>query len=185
MESNKNPINEILLEVKTRIKRGEIGAIKGIGGIHLVCLADQDEIVLKLRNRKGERKNKPFALMVPDLDIIKDDFEISDVEKEILYSFRRPIVLLNKRKNRNTSKISEYVAPGLNNIGFMLPYSGIHHLLFDYIGNIPLIYTSGNSSHIPMAIENYEIFKQLDGIADFYLLHNRKIHQRADDSVLS
>lgn len=184
MESNKNPINEILLEVKTRIKRGEIGAIKGIGGIHLVCLADQDEIVLKLRNRKGERKNKPFALMVPDLDIIKDDFEISDVEKEILYSFRRPIVLLNKRKNRNTSKISEYVAPGLNNIGFMLPYSGIHHLLFDYIGNIPLIYTSGNSSHIPMAIENYEIFKQLDGIADFYLLHNRKIHQRADDSVL-
>ncbi len=122
--------------------------------------------------------------MVPKLDVLKDFMEISDKEKELLTSFRRPIVLLEKSQNFNNSNISEFVAPGLNNIGVMLPYSGIHYLLFDHFGDRPLVYTSGNKSNIPMAIENDKIFDQLNSLTDFFLLHNRPIFQRADDSVL-
>ena len=176
---------EVILKITAkRIKDGEIAAIKGIGGVHLVCLANDDKTVLKLRRRKGKRKNKPFALMVPDLNIIKDYLKISNKERELLTSFRRPIVLLEKSRNFNVSNISEFVAPDLNNVGIMLPYSGIHYLLFDHVGKQPLVYTSGNKSNIPMAIENEKIFDQLNDLADFFLLHNRPIYQRADDSVL-
>jgi hydrogenase maturation protein HypF len=177
-------IDEILKITTKWIKEGEVAAIKGIGGVHLVCLANDDEPILKLRRRKGKRKYKPFALMVPNLEIIEDYFNISERERELLSSFRRPIVVLEKNKNFNKSDISEFVAPGLNNIGIMLPYSGIHYLLFDHIGKQPLVYTSGNKSNIPMAIENEKIFDQLNNLADFFLLHNRPIFQRADDSVL-
>lgn len=179
-----NSIDEILKITAKRIKEGEIAAIKGIGGVHLVCLANDDKTVLKLRKRKGKRKNKPFALMVPNLSILEDYLKISDKERRFLTSFRRPIVLLEKSSNFSASNISEFVAPGLNNIGIMLPYSGIHYLLFDHIGKQPLVYTSGNKSNIPMAIENEKIFDQLNNLADFFLLHNRPIYQRADDSVL-
>jgi len=178
------PISAILEESADRINNGGIVAVKGIGGVHLVCLADNDDIILKLRKRKKKRKYKPFALMVPNLKIINDYFIISEKEKEIIQSFRRPIVLLKKNYKYPQSNISELVAPGLNNIGFMLPYTGIHHLLFDYIGKKPLIYTSGNKSNIPMGIENDKIINQLNELADFFLLHDRKIYQRADDSVL-
>ena len=177
-------IDDILQETTKRIKEGEVAAIKGIGGVHLVCLANDDKTILKLRRRKGKRKYKPFALMVPNLNIIEDYLNISNVERELLTSFRRPIVLLEKNRNFSGSTISEFVAPGLNNIGTMLPYSGIHYLLFDHIGKQPLVYTSGNKSNIPMAIENEKIFDQLNNLADFFLLHNRPIYQRADDSVL-
>ena len=179
-----NSIDEILKITAKRIKEGEIAAIKGIGGVHLVCLANDDKTVLKLRKRKGKRKNKPFALMVPNLSILEDYLKISDKERRFLTSFRRPIVLLEKSSNFSASNISEFVAPGLNNIGIMLPYSGIHYLLFDHVGEQPLVYTSGNKSNIPMAIENDKIFDQLNNLADFFLLHNRPIYQRADDSVL-
>ena len=177
-------INKILQETAVRINRGEIVAIKGIGGVHLVCVADDDEIINKLRKRKGERKFKPFALMVPELEVIENILKISDKEKELLTSFRKPIVLLERKNLRENSIISKEVAPGLNNIGIMLPYSGIHYLLFDYVGKKPLVYTSGNRSYIPMGIENSKIFEQLENLADVFLLHNRPIHQRADDSVL-
>jgi hydrogenase maturation protein HypF len=177
-------IDEILKITAKRILEGEIAAIKGIGGVHLVCLASNEKTILKLRRRKGKRKSKPFALMVPNLGILRDYLNISDKEREVLTSFRRPIVLLEKGQNFQNSNISEHVAPGLNNIGIMLPYSGIHYLLFDYIGEQPLVYTSGNESNIPMAIENEVIFDQLSNLADFFLLHNRPIYQRADDSVL-
>ncbi|MFX1259663.1 MAG: carbamoyltransferase HypF, partial [Promethearchaeota archaeon] len=180
----KESIKDILQETAKRINEGEIAAIKGIGGVHLVCLADNDDIIFKLRERKGKRKYKPFALMTPNFKIIEKFFVISEKEREMLTSFRRPIVLLKKKKNFNNSTISNQVAPGLNNIGFMLPYSGIHYLLFDYIGKKPLVYTSGNASNIPMGIENNNIFDQLQHLADFFLLHNRTIYQRADDSVL-
>ncbi|MFX1480832.1 MAG: carbamoyltransferase HypF, partial [Promethearchaeota archaeon] len=142
------------------------------------------EIINKLRKRKGERKFKPFALMVPELEVIENILKISDKEKELLTSFRKPIVLLERKKLREKSIISKEVAPGLNNIGIMLPYSGIHYLLFDYVGKKPLVYTSGNKSYIPMGIENSKIFEQLENFADVFLLHNRPIHERADDSVL-
>jgi len=176
--------DEILKTTSKRIKEGNIAAIQGIGGVHLVCLANDDKTILKLRRRKGKRKNKPFALMVPNLDVLEDFVKISNKERELLTSFRRPIVLLEKNKNFESSSISEFVAPGLNNVGIMLPYSGIHYLLFDHIGKQPLVYTSGNKSNIPMAIENEKIFDQLNNLADFFLLHNRPIYQRADDSVL-
>ncbi len=177
-------INAILEETAKRIMEGEVAAIKGIGGVHLVCLANDDKTILKLRRRKGKRKNKPFALMVPNLKIIDEYFNISEGGKELLTSFRRPIVLLEKSDKFNKSKISSFVAPGLNNVGIMLPYTGIHYMLFDYVGNQPLVYTSGNKSNIPMAIENNQIFNQLYNLADFFLLHNRTIYQRADDSVI-
>jgi len=181
---NDDSIEGILQETVKRINEGNIVAIKGIGGVHLVCLADNDDIVLKLRKRKGERKYKPFALMVPNLQIVENIFIISKKETELLNSFRRPIVLLERANSNDNSLISKSVAPGLHNVGVMLPYSGIHHLLFDYIGEKPLIYTSGNKSYIPMAIENTKIFDQLEDLADVFLLHNRPIYQRADDSVL-
>jgi hydrogenase maturation protein HypF len=177
-------IDNILKETTKQIERGSIIAIKGIGGVHLVCLADNDDIIIKLRKRKGERKYKPFALMVPNLQIIENFLKISNKESELLNSFRRPIVLLEKKNTNDNLLISEQVAPGLHNVGVMLPYSGIHHLLFDYIGEKPLIYTSGNKSYIPMALENARIFDQLEDLADIFLLHNRPIYQRADDSVL-
>jgi len=179
----RNSIDVILRETAKRINEGEIVAVKGIGGVHLVCLTD-DNIVIKLRKRKGERKFKPFALMVPNLEIIENMLKISIEEKELLSSFRRPIVLLERRSPINNSIISNQVAPGLNNVGIMLPYSGIHYLLFDYIGDKPLIFTSGNKSYIPMAVENDIILNQLRDLADVFLLHNRPIYQRVDDSVL-
>ncbi|MFW9824078.1 MAG: carbamoyltransferase HypF, partial [Candidatus Thorarchaeota archaeon] len=179
-------IEDILRETAQRINEGEIVAIKGIGGVHLVanCEIDNEDAILKLRKRKGERKYKPFALMFPTLNLVKKIVNISDTEAILLQSFRRPIVLLDKIDLSENLIISKHVAPGLNNIGVMLPYSGIHHLLFDYIGEKPLIYTSGNKSNIPMAIENENIFNQLYDLADVFLLHNRPIYQRVDDSVL-
>lgn len=177
-------ISAILAQTAHRINNGQIAAIKGIGGVHLVSLGDNDDVVLKIRARKRDRKYKPFALMIPELKMINNYFKISEKEREILQSYRRPIVLLEKRVNFQESGISKLIAPGLNNIGFMLPYTGIHYLLFDYIGKKPLIYTSGNKSNLPMGLENEKIFNQLSEIADFFLLHDRKIYQRADDSVL-
>jgi hydrogenase maturation protein HypF len=177
-------IEKILHETAKRIDEGNIVAVKGIGGVHLVANCDNDDVILKLRRRKGERKYKPFALMVPNLKVIKNTLRISKKESELLKSFRRPIVLLERINSSKNSVISKFVAPGLSNVGIMLPYSGIHHLLFDYHGERPLIYTSGNKSYIPMATVNVKIFDQLQDLADVFLLHNRPIHQRVDDSVL-
>ncbi|MFX1455252.1 MAG: carbamoyltransferase HypF [Promethearchaeota archaeon] len=182
----KDSIEDILSETAQRINEGEIISIKGIGGVHLVanCEIDNEDAILKLRKRKGERKYKPFALMFPNLNLVKKIVNISEKEASLLQSFRRPIVLLERTNSSENLIISKHVAPGLNNIGIMLPYSGIHHLLFDYVGEKPLIYTSGNRSNIPMAIENENIFNQLHDLADVFLLHNRPIYQRVDDSVL-
>jgi hydrogenase maturation protein HypF len=183
---SKDSIEDILQETATRINKGNTIAVKGIGGVHLVanCGSDNDDAILKLRKRKGDRKFKPFALMVPNLRIIENVLKISEKERKLLTSFRRPIVLLEKLNFSQNAIISKHVAPGLNRIGIMLPYSGIHHLLFDYIGEKPLIYTSGNKSYIPMATDNINIFDQLQDLADAFLLHNRTVHQRVDDSVL-
>ncbi|MFW9969857.1 MAG: carbamoyltransferase HypF, partial [Candidatus Odinarchaeota archaeon] len=180
---NNDSIDHILQKTAKMVNEGKIIAVKGIGGTHLVSLVD-DKVISKMRKRKGERKNKPFAIMVPNLKIIESELKISNLERKSLNSFRKPIVLLERKQPIDYSIICDQVAPGLNNVGVMLPYSGIHHLLFDFIGERPLIYTSGNKSYIPMAIENQEIFDQLQDLADAFLLHNRQIYQRADDSVL-
>ncbi|MHA1729602.1 MAG: carbamoyltransferase HypF [Promethearchaeota archaeon] len=177
----KNPQQDNIDTVAKEILKGKIAAIKGIGGIFLVCLADDEKTIGRLRKRKRDRKNKPFAIMVPNLERALSYCEV-DNPKLIthLTSFRRPIVLFPKRKN----VLPENISPGLPNTGIILPYTGVHHLLFEKIDNRPVIYTSGNISSLPMAILNKDIVSQLKNIADIFYLHNREIYQRCDDSVM-
>ncbi|MFX1445565.1 MAG: acylphosphatase, partial [Promethearchaeota archaeon] len=105
---NMNSLREILELTVKRINEGEVVAVKGIGGVHLVCLADNDDVIIKLRKRKGGRKFKPFALMVPNLYLIDNSFKISQKERELLTSFRRPIVLLERKNKEKDGIISKY-----------------------------------------------------------------------------
>ncbi|MBN1328564.1 MAG: carbamoyltransferase HypF [Candidatus Heimdallarchaeota archaeon] len=171
----------IYLEIAKLIEEGNIIAIKGIGGTHLACSAINDEPILKLRLRKGKRKSKPFAVISKSISDIKKYANINSIEEELLTSFRKPIVLVNKK---NPFPLSELVAPNLFNIGVMLPYSGIHSLLLDNIKDPAIILTSANPSNMPMYIDNSTILSKVNNLADFILLHNRRIYQRADDSVI-
>ncbi len=169
-----------LSEAVRLLEDGNIVAVKGIGGTHLVASATSDDAVLKLRKRLG-RFNQPFACMSPDIETIKTFADVSKVEAEILKSRCRPIVVLNKNNNYF---LSSYVSPELHNLGVMLPYSGLHNLIFKYSTNPAYIMTSANMPGEPMLIENEEIIKNLEGIADYFLLHNRRIINRCDDSVV-
>ena len=162
------------------IDDGNILAIKGIGGTHLVVKTTEDKPVEELRKRLG-RYNQPFACMSPNTETVKTFAEVSVSEKNILESRRRPIVVLNKN---DTYMLSSSVSPVLHNLGVMLPYSALHHLLFTYTKEPAYIMTSANMPGEPMLIENKEIISKLDGVADYYLLHNRKIINRCDDSVV-
>jgi len=168
-------------EAARLILEGYIVAIKGVGGIHLAAKTTDDDIVLKLRKRR-RRPSQPFAVMSPDVDAVKKYAEVTPLEEELLKSFRRPIVLLKKRED---FCLSEWVSPGLHTIGVMLPYTGIHILLFKHIREEPaVIMTSGNYPGEPMVIDNDEAFIRLGRVADYFLLHNRRIFQRCDDSVI-
>ena len=173
------PTNNIFKETAKYIKQGSIVAIKGIGGVHLSSLATRDDVLENFRQRK-DRKNQPYALMSPNLEAIRKFAFINNFEELYLTSWRKPIVLLEKKQGI----ISDLVAPGLSTIGVMLPYSGIQTLLFKYIDEPALIMTSGNRPGLPMVTTNETAFKELHGLADYYLLHNRKIINRSDDSVL-
>jgi hydrogenase maturation protein HypF len=158
---------------------GTIGALKGLGGYHLACDARNPTAVTELRRRK-HRDEKPFAVMVRDVAAAEALCEVSDVERELLSSPRRPIVLLRKR---NASVVAEAVAPRNPWLGVMLPYTPLHHLLLRAAGEIPLVMTSGNRSDEPIAYQDDEALEKLAGIADWFLVHNRPIHVRCDDSV--
>jgi hydrogenase maturation protein HypF len=162
------------------IDNGHIIAIKGIGGTHLVVKTTEDDPVEELRKRLG-RYNQPFACMSPDVKTVKSFSEVSKREENVLKSRRRPIVVLNKNKDYF---LSPKVSPVLHNLGVMLPYSGLHHLLFTYTKEPAYIMTSANMPGEPMLVENNEIISKLHDVADFYLLHNRKIVNRCDDSVV-
>ncbi|BCL34825.1 carbamoyltransferase HypF [Nostoc sp. MS1] len=188
--------------VCTLLQKGEIVAIKGIGGIHLACDATQETAVQKLRQRK-KRYAKPFALMARDIGIIKQYCLVNDREKELLASPAAPIVLLEKRQLRidnwenklNNSPSTPHsplptphpivpsVAPGENTLGFMLPYTPLHHLILKRM-NRPIVLTSGNLSDEPQCIDNDEAKEKLGKIADYFLLHNREIVNRVDDSIV-
>ncbi len=157
-----------------------IAAIKGIGGFHLVCSAASDKVVRTLRKRK-HRDEKPFAVMVRDASVAAKWCEIDSMERELLVSAQRPIVLLRKRTD--AAQISHEVAPDHSSFGVMLPSSPLHELLLDAWGDQPLVMTSGNRSDEPIAYEDSDASKRLRGIADLFLLHNRQIHVRCDDSV--
>ncbi|MFB2981528.1 carbamoyltransferase HypF [Microseira sp. BLCC-F43] len=167
--------------VCTLLQRGEIVAIKGIGGIHLACDATNETAVQKLRQRK-QRYHKPFALMARDIEIIEKSCTISAKERELLQSPAAPIVLL-PRKDTIENAIAVAVAPGQNTLGFMLPYTPLHHLILKRMER-PIVLTSGNLSDEPQCIDNDEARSKLGKIADYFLLHNRDIVNRIDDSVV-
>ncbi|BAZ31094.1 hydrogenase maturation protein HypF [Cylindrospermum sp. NIES-4074] len=177
--------------VCTLLQKGEIVAIKGLGGIHLACDATQETAVQKLRQRK-KRYHKPFALMARDITVIAEYCTINDQEKELLTSPAAPIVLLDKKtgdtpvlreENHKYFSIAASVAPGQNTLGFMLPYTPLHHLILRRM-NRPIILTSGNLADEPQCINNEEAREKLNKIADYFLLHNREIINRVDDSVV-
>jgi hydrogenase maturation protein HypF len=171
------------------LQRGEIVAIKGIGGIHLACDATNEAAVQKLRERK-HRDRKPFALMA-NLEIIEQYCLVNDLEREILQSPAAPIVLLKSKVKSQKSKIiptstlplPTSVTPGMNTLGFMLPYTPLHHLILRQMER-PIVLTSGNISDEPQCISNAEAREKLATIADYFLLHNREIVNRVDDSVV-
>jgi len=157
---------------------GKIIAIKGIGGFHLACDALNAESVERLRQRKY-REDKPFAMMANSVEVIREYCLISKAEEDLLTSEPRPVVLLKKRTD---AVIPEATAPRLDTLGFMLPYSPLHHLLLENL-NRPLVMTSGNVSDEPICYDDNEAVRRLGKIADYFLLHDRRIHLRTDDSV--
>jgi len=169
--------------VCTLIQRGHIVAIKGIGGFQLACDATNEETVSRLRRLK-HRERKPFALMVRDLQTAREYCEISDAEAEILRSPSAPIVILNQSKIQNPkSKIAESVAPNVKTLGVMLPNTPLHLLIMRRMLR-PMVLTSGNLSDEPQVIDNQKAIEKLGHIAEYFLMHNRLIAQRIDDSVV-
>lgn len=160
------------------LKAGSIVALKGIGGFHLACDATNAEAVRRLRERK-RRDQKPFAVMVRDLDAARHVAWLRPVEEQLLLANARPIVLVRGRENR---EVVAEVAPGNPTIGLMLPYAPLHHLLLAEVGR-PLVMTSGNLSEEPIAYHNEEALERLGGIADIVVVHDRDIITRCDDSV--
>jgi hydrogenase maturation protein HypF len=159
--------------------QGYIVAVKGLGGFHLSCDARNVSAVSSLRSRKF-REDKPFAVMCRDMEEVKKHCEVSRKEEELLMSRERPIAIL---KRKIGSGIASAVAPFQDSLGVMLPYSPIHHILLQ--GPLKtLVMTSGNVSDEPIAYENEEALRRLNSIADYFLLHNREIHMRCDDSVI-
>lgn len=161
------------------LKAGHIVAIKGLGGFHLAVDAFNDVAVERLRSRK-HRDEKPLAVMSPDLETIKGYARVSSEEAVLLSAIQRPIVLLAKKI---PEKLAFSVAPRNQYYGVMLPYTPLHHLLLTH-GLSALVMTSGNLSEEPIAIDNDDAFSRLKGIADYFLVHDREIYLRSDDSIV-
>ena len=159
------------------LKEGKILAIKGIGGTHLVVDAYNDDAIRELRTRLN-RPNQAFAVMSKDLKSVQNYALLSDREIETITSNKRPIVILKKKDNY---PFPDSLSPGLHNIGVMLPYSPMHYLLFDEGDIDTYVMTSANIPGEPMMIENEEI---ISGVNDYSLVHNRRILNRCDDSVI-
>jgi hydrogenase maturation protein HypF len=176
---NKLETHDPISDAVTLISMGKIVAIKGLGGFHLACDATSEGVVARLRARKF-REDKPFAVMCKDLDVIYRFCILDSPSKELLESKERPIVILPKKKD---AQIAPSVAPFQKTLGVMLPYTPLHYLLFKENIDI-LVMTSGNVSDEPIAFRNSEAFCRLKEIADFYLVHNREIRTRCDDSVI-
>ena len=160
---------------RAALKAGKIVAIKGLGGMHLACRCDDEALVRELRRRK-QRDEKPFALMCRDVDCVRRICRLSEAEEKVLTSFRRPIVLLEKRQPG-----LEYLSEN-GYLGVMLPYTPLHYLLFGDDIDM-LVMTSANLSDTPILFKNAEALEKLQGIANGFLLHDREIQTRCDDSL--
>ncbi|MBF0570668.1 MAG: carbamoyltransferase HypF [Candidatus Omnitrophica bacterium] len=171
---------EALNQAADLIKEGRIVAVKGIGGFHLMADALNSQAILLLRKRK-KRPHKPFAVMMPSLNMASQYCQISFLEAQNLQAPAAPIVLLNK--NEEWLKVSEEVAPDNPYLGVLLPCLPLHHILMRILDR-PIVATSGNFSEEPICIDNDEALGRLKGIADFFLLHDRPIVRQVDDSVI-
>lgn len=169
-----------VMEAVRLIEEGNIIALKGNGGFHFVTSTIKSEPIIRLRERKN-RPTKPFAIMSPNIENIKKFALVSEAEKRLLESYIRPIVLLNKRDDYF---LSEEIAPTLHNIGVMLPYSGLHYLIFSKCKEPALVMTSANPQDEPVAIENEAAIERLGKYVDYFMLNDRRISQRCDDSVV-
>jgi hydrogenase maturation protein HypF len=161
------------------IQNGKILAVKGLGGFHLAVNGLDETAVVRLRQRK-RREEKPLALMCPDLETIRALAHITHDEERLLRSQQRPIVLLTRLQ---ASAVASSVSPQNRYLGVMLPYTPLHHLLLSH-GLKALVMTSANLAEEPICIDNREALRRLGGIADYYLVHNRDIYLRTDDTVL-
>ncbi len=175
-EKNENSIDKAAM----LLKQGNILAVKGLGGFHLAVDASNNEAVLSLRQRKV-RPDKPFALMAQSVEAIKKFIHVNETEKKLLESFNRPIVLLEKKNNMGALALD--IAPNNNYLGIMLPYTPLHYILLKKGPEI-LVMTSGNRSDEPLSIDNADAIDALGHIADYFLIHNRDIYFRADDSII-
>jgi hydrogenase maturation protein HypF len=158
---------------------GQVLAVKGLGGYHLAVDAGSQTAASALRARK-HREDKPFALMVADVAAARELCEVDETGQSLLTSTRRPVVLLARRAG---APVADAVAPGNRQLGIMLPYTPLHHLLLGEVGR-PIVLTSGNVSDEPIAYTDADALARLAGIADAFLAHDRAIHTRTDDSVV-
>jgi len=176
------------------LSRGGIIAIKGQGGFHLMCDAENEDAVERLRNAKL-RDGKPFAVMVRDSDSAERFVSVTPVEADVLASWRRPIVLLSQRRDapakgpkdqprQRPVRLAPGINPGCHTVGVMLPYMPFHHMLFDRIPDSVLVMTSGNLTDEPIVMDNDEAMRTFRDMADAILVYNRDIHNRTDDSVV-
>jgi hydrogenase maturation protein HypF len=170
---------DALAAAAAALRGGSIVAVKGVGGYHLACRADDEGAVARLRARK-HREERPFALMAPDLETARELVELGPADEALLLGRERPIVLAPRRFR---ARVAESVAPGSSDLGVMLPYSPLHHLLLADTGAV-LVMTSGNVSDEPIAHDDGDARERLGPIADCFLTHDRPIHVRTDDSVV-
>ncbi len=161
------------------IKSGAIVAIKGLGGFQFACDATNEEAVRRLRERK-HRERKPFALMVRDLDVLRTFCDVTEPEADLLSSSAAPIVIL---KTRRENPVAPSVAPGIGTLGVMLPNTPLHHLLLQNIDR-PIVLTSGNLTDEPQSTDNELAIEKLGEIAEYFLMNDRPVAQRVDDSVV-
>ena len=182
-----------ILETRRMLSAGKIVAVKGLGGFHLACDASNDAAVDELRRRKG-RIGKPFALMAASLAALDQLVEMTDAERGILSGREKPIVILKKKtlKASEVFRVSDGISPGVATLGVMLPYTPLHHLLLNQTDPVlaeqpapfVLVMTSGNFNEEPIATDNQDALERLAPLADAFLLHDRDIHIRCDDSVV-
>jgi len=174
--TSKDPIRE----AGRLLEEGNVLAIKGYGGFHVATATTKDEPVVRLRAVK-HRSQKPFAIMARDLETVKRFAQVSRKEAALLTSYVKPIVLLKKSSGYY---LSDLIAPGLHNVGVMLPYTGLHYMLFDSVREPAFVMTSANPPNEPIVTDNDEAVRKLGSVVDYFLFHDRLIAQRCDDSIV-